>query len=93
MVGFGKNPPTQAHHRGASIPKLAPNEEIDCPTSFAKWLQRDAPNPHELTGAIMGGPDINDHFDDKRTDSPKTEPCTYVNSLAAGALAKLASLG
>ncbi|GAU26688.1 hypothetical protein TSUD_314650 [Trifolium subterraneum] len=93
MVGFGKNPPTQAHHRGASVPKLAPNEEIDCPTSFAKWLQRDAPNPHELTGAIMGGPDINDHFDDKRTDSPKTEPCTYVNSLAAGALAKLASLG
>ncbi|KAK2391984.1 endoglucanase [Trifolium repens] len=93
MVGFGKNPPTQAHHRGASVPTLAPNEEIDCPTSFAKWLQRDAPNPHELTGAIMGGPDINDHFDDKRTDSPKTEPCTYVNSLAAGALAKLASLG
>ncbi|CAJ2643841.1 unnamed protein product [Trifolium pratense] len=92
MVGFGKNPPTQAHHRGASVPKLTPNEVIDCPTSFAKWLQRDAPNPNELTGAIMGGPDINDHFDDKRTDSPKTEPCTYVNSLAAGALAKLASL-
>ncbi|GAU32805.1 hypothetical protein TSUD_152540 [Trifolium subterraneum] len=93
MVGFGKNPPTQAHHRGASVPKLAPNEVIDCPTSFAKWLQKDAPNSHELTGAIVGGPDINDKFDDKRTDSPKTEPCTYVNSLAAGALAKLASLG
>jgi len=54
--------------------------------------KRDAPNPHKLTGAIVGGPDINDKFYDKRTDSPKTEPCTYVNSLAAGALAKLASL-
>ncbi|XP_058781107.1 endoglucanase 16-like [Vicia villosa] len=93
MVGFGKNPPTQAHHRGASVPTLTLNEVINCPMSFGKWLQRDAPNPHELTGAIVGGPDINDKFDDKRTDSPKTEPCTYVNSLAVGTLAKLASLG
>ncbi|CAK8568480.1 unnamed protein product [Lathyrus sativus] len=93
MVGFGKNPPTQAHHRGASVPNLAPDEEIICPISFGKWLQRDAPNPHELTGAIVGGPDINDKFNDKRTDSPQTEPCTYVNSLAVGTLAKLASLG
>jgi len=22
MVGFGNNPPTQAHHRGASVPTL-----------------------------------------------------------------------
>jgi len=93
MVGFGKNPPTQAHHRGASVPKLSPNEDINCPMSFSKWLKRDGPNPHELTGAIVGGPDINDKFDDNRTDSPKTEPCTYVNSLATGALVKLASLG
>jgi len=56
-------------------------------------LQRDAQNPHELTGAIVGGPGINDNFNDKRTDSPKIGPCTYVNSLAAGALAKHASLG
>jgi len=93
MVGFGKNPPIQAHHRGASMSKLSPNEEIDCPTSFAKWLHIDAPNPHELTGAIVDGPDINDNINDNRTDSHKTEPCTYVNSLAAGALAKLVSLG
>ncbi|KHN32163.1 Endoglucanase 16 [Glycine soja] len=92
MVGFGKNPPTQAHHRGASVPKLKKDEEVVCATSFSKWFQKDAPNPHELTGAILGGPDFNDKFNDKRWDSPKTEPCTYINSLAAGALAKLASL-
>ncbi|KAK4274534.1 hypothetical protein QN277_017739 [Acacia crassicarpa] len=92
MVGFGNNPPKQAHHRGASVPMSSANEEVSCPESFAKWLQRDGPNPNELTGAILGGPDKNDHFDDKRTDSSATEPCTYVNSLAVGPLAKLASI-
>ncbi|XP_020236558.2 endoglucanase 16 [Cajanus cajan] len=92
MVGFGKNPPTQAHHRGASVPTLKKGEEVNCALSFAQWLHKDQPNPHELTGAIVGGPDRSDKFNDKRWDSPKTEPCTYVNSLAAGVLAKLASL-
>ncbi|CAJ1973590.1 unnamed protein product [Sphenostylis stenocarpa] len=92
MVGFGKNPPTQAHHRGASVPKLEKGVELSCGESFSKWLNRDEPNPHELTGAIMGGPDRMDKFKDKRWESPYTEPCTYVNSLAAGVLAKLASL-
>lgn len=93
MVGFGKNPPTQAHHRGASVPKLKKGEEVICALSFSKWLLKDAANPNELTGAIVGGPDRFDKFNDKRWDSPKTEPCTYVNSLVVGALAKLASLG
>ncbi|KAJ1382275.1 Six-hairpin glycosidase superfamily [Sesbania bispinosa] len=93
MVGFGKNPPKQAHHRGASVPTLPDHEEVNCPLSFVKWFLKDEANPHELTGAIVGGPDRHDKFNDKRWDSPKTEPCTYVNSLAAGALAKLASLG
>ncbi|KAK7311947.1 hypothetical protein RJT34_10437 [Clitoria ternatea] len=92
MVGFGKNPPTQAHHRGASVPKLSKGEDVPCALTFVKWFQKDEPNPHELTGAIVGGPDINDKFNDKRWDSPMTEPCTYVNSLAVGVLAKLASL-
>lgn len=90
MVGFGKNPPKQAHHRGASVPVLEKDEEVNCGMSFSKWLTPDAPNPNELTGAILGGPNINDHFNDKRSDSTMTEPCTYVNSLAVGPLAKLA---
>ncbi|GAV80090.1 Glyco_hydro_9 domain-containing protein [Cephalotus follicularis] len=91
MVGFGTNPPTQAHHRGASVPKLADNEVVSCGMSFVYWYKKDAPNPNELTGAIVGGPDRADNFNDQRWDSSKTEPCTYVNSLAVGVLAKLAS--
>ncbi|XP_030530549.1 endoglucanase 16 [Rhodamnia argentea] len=91
MVGFGNNPPTQPHHRGSSVPILAPNEAVNCPMSFVKWFSPDVPNPNELTGAIMGGPDRNDLFEDKRWLSSMTEPCTYVNSLAIGSLAKLAT--
>ncbi|KAL1552296.1 cellulase [Salvia divinorum] len=90
MVGFGKNPPTQAHHRGASVPKLPKGEKVDCGATFEKWLHPNKPNPNELTGAILGGPDKNDKFEDKRGSSSFTEPCTYINSLAVGVLAKLA---
>lgn len=91
MVGFGKTPPTQAHHRGASVPKLSQAETVSCAISFVNWFNKNGPNPNELTGAIVGGPDRYDKFNDKRWDSPKTEPCTYINSLAVGPLAKLVS--
>ncbi|RWR78779.1 Glyco_hydro_9 domain-containing protein [Cinnamomum micranthum f. kanehirae] len=90
MVGFGNKSPTQAHHRGASVPQLAPGSKVNCATSFADWFNKDAPNPNELTGAIVGGPDRYDNFEDKRWDSSKLEPTTYVNSLSIGVLAKLA---
>ncbi|KAF5468640.1 hypothetical protein F2P56_012780 [Juglans regia] len=93
MVGFGTNPPKQAHHRGASVPKLSADSILSCASSFITWFNNDLPNPNELTGAIVGGPDRYDNFHDKRWDSPKTEPCTYINSLAVGVLAKLASSG
>ncbi|KAK7283161.1 hypothetical protein RIF29_12505 [Crotalaria pallida] len=93
MVGFGKNPPKQAHHRGASVPMSQKDAKVDCGTSFQKWFSVDTPNPNELTGAIVGGPDKNDQFIDKRNASPYTEPCTYVNSLAVGPLAKFAASG
>ncbi|XP_057958736.1 endoglucanase 16 [Malania oleifera] len=93
MVGFGKNPPTQPHHRGASvISDLPQGSPVSCALSFVYWYNTNQPNPNELTGAIVGGPDRYDNFDDKRWDSPKLEPCTYINSLAVGVLAKLASL-
>jgi len=91
MVGFGTNSPKQAHHRGASVPKLSADSIPSCALSFTTWFNNDSPNPNELTGAIVGGPDRYDNFVDKRWDSPKTEPCTYINSLAVGVLAKLAS--
>ncbi|KAK4487607.1 hypothetical protein RD792_005740 [Penstemon davidsonii] len=90
MVGFGKNPPRQAHHRGASVPKIALAKVISCPMSFVYWYNKNVPNPNELTGAIVGGPDKQDNFEDLRTSSAMTEPTTYTNSLAIGVLAKLA---
>ncbi|MBA0827449.1 hypothetical protein Goarm_012231, partial [Gossypium armourianum] len=89
MVGFGNNPPTQAHHRGASIPLSEANMDINCGMSFARWFNKNSPNPNELTGAILGGPDKQDKFSDLRWTSIYTEPCTYVNSLAVAGLAKL----
>ncbi|KAK9273901.1 hypothetical protein L1049_018713 [Liquidambar formosana] len=91
MVGFGKNPPTQAHHRGASVPLLSSDTVVPCAMTFVNWFKKNSPNPNELTGAIVGGPDRYDNFDDQRWDSSKTEPATYVNSLAIGTLAKLAT--
>lgn len=93
MVGFGRNPPLQPHHRGASVPANAAKSLISCPLSFVYWYNKDVPNPNELTGAIVGGPDKTDKFSDKRWDSSMTEPCTYVNSLLVGPLAKFASVG
>lgn len=93
MVGFGKNPPTQAHHRGASVPSLPMGTSVNCGMSFSSWLYSRSPNPHVLTGAIVGGPDRYDNFEDLRWDSAKLEPCTYINSQAVGLLAKLAGRG
>lgn len=93
VVGFGANPPTQPHHRGASTPVLPPGFEVNCGMSFSDWFAPDRPNPNELTGAIMGGPDRADNFVDKRNASSCTEPCTYINSLSIGPLAALAVRG
>lgn len=91
MVGFGVNPPKQAHHRGASVPVMPPNAEVNCPMSFVHYYNKNQPNPNELTGAILGGPNKHDQFNDARWDGPMTEPCTYVNSQAIAVLAKLAA--
>ncbi|KAF8090083.1 hypothetical protein N665_0487s0003 [Sinapis alba] len=91
MVGFGPNPPKQAHHRGASVPLSEANAPLSCPLSFVKWFNKNQPNANELTGAIVGGPDRQDNFQDFRWTSVYTEPCTYINSIAVGMLAKLAA--
>ena len=89
MVGFGNNPPKQAHHRGASVPLSDAKLDVGCLMSFVRWYNKNVPNPNELTGAILGGPDKQDQFSDLRWTSVYTEPCTYANSLAVAALAKL----
>ncbi|KAJ4951754.1 hypothetical protein NE237_028586 [Protea cynaroides] len=92
MVGFGNSPPTRAHHRGSSVPVLSPNAVISCPMTFVNWFSKDSPNPNELTGAIVGGPDRNDNFVDQRWASSMLEPTTYTNSLAIGVLARFSGV-
>lgn len=67
------------------------NAPLSCPLSFVKWYNKNQPNANELTGAILGGPDRQDNFQDLRWTSVYTEPCTYINSIAVGVLAKLAA--
>ena len=93
MVGFGGKYPQQAHHRGASILASATSSDVDqkwqCVDGFRLWFSRGAPNPNLALGAIVGGPDINDYFDDVRSNSAQLEPTTYTNALFTGALAGL----
>ena len=64
MVGVGKRYPTQPHHRGASLPSLTNNPgKISCGKG-AEYFHRSAPNLNVIDGAIVGGPDNNDHYDD-----------------------------
>nr|GMD41037.1 epoxide hydrolase 4-like [Ipomoea batatas] len=71
--------PTQAHHTGSSVPVNVPKGSSELPLELCK--QRNTPNPNELTGAIVGGPDKSDNFQDLRTKSSMTEPTTYIYQL------------
>ncbi|XP_053379200.1 endoglucanase F-like isoform X2 [Mercenaria mercenaria] len=85
VVGFGTNPPEQPHHRGSSCPmKPAP-----C-ASFQMNL--DAPNPHVLYGAVVGGPGKNDDYTDKRTDYVTNEVACDYNAGFQSAVAGLKAL-
>ena len=66
VVGFGRRPPLQPHHRGASCPPPP------LPCNFSA-LHAAGPNPHVLTGALVGGPHLDDSYPDDRADHVKSE--------------------
>ncbi|XP_041455178.1 endoglucanase E-4-like isoform X1 [Lytechinus variegatus] len=71
VIGFGNNPPQRPHHRSSSCP--------DRPAS-CDWnnYNYDGPNPQTLTGALVGGPDSNDNYEDRRDDYKSNEvACDY----------------
>jgi len=83
MVGFGKNPPLRPHHRASSCPDMpAPcgDNEKNSP----------APNPQTLTGALVGGPDNWDNYNDARDDYISNEVAIDYNAGFQGAVAYLA---
>ncbi|KAK7379338.1 hypothetical protein VNO80_04796 [Phaseolus coccineus] len=87
MVGFGERYPKHIHHRGSSLPSIgARTEHISCNEGF-QYLHAGSPNPNELVGGIVGGPDSNDNFSDDRNNYQQSEPATYINAPFVGAVA------
>lgn len=90
MVGFGNKYPTQLHHRGASIPSIhVLPDKVGCNDGFSSWYSSSKPNPNVHIGAIVGGPNSNDQFNDQRTDYSHLEPTTYINAAFVGSAAGL----
>ena len=76
VVGFGNNPPQHPHHR----------------TSHGSWAdsQNVPPNHrHVLYGALVGGPDSSDTYNDATSDYVCNEVATDYNAGFTGALARL----
>ena len=85
LVGYGNKFPQFVHHRGASIPT---NAKTGCKDGF-QWLDSSDPNPNVATGALVGGPFLNDTFIDSRNNSMQTEPSTYNSAVIVGLLSSL----
>ncbi|XP_033756435.1 LOW QUALITY PROTEIN: uncharacterized protein LOC117339130 [Pecten maximus] len=83
VIGFGDSFPTQPHHRSSSCDDLP----AVCNDSNQ---YRVGPSPQILYGALVGGPDQNGEFIDKRSDYIQNEvACDYnagFQSLVAGIL-------
>ncbi|XP_019431423.1 PREDICTED: endoglucanase 2-like [Lupinus angustifolius] len=85
LVGYGDKFPEFVHHRGASIPM---DSTANCKDGF-KWLDSTDPNPNVATGALVGGPFLNETFIDSRNNLMQTEPTTYNNAILVGLLSSL----
>lgn len=92
MVGYGSNYPMHIHHRGASIPSTKINPApVTCLGGF-QWYNSNAKDPNVLEGALVGGPDQNDGYNDARSNFAQAEAATANNAPLVGVLAKIASM-
>jgi len=90
LVGYGPNYPGHVHHRGASIASVSVlNSVVGCVDGFEAWYNRPGPNPNVIYGALVGGPDNNDNFDDARSNYEQTEPTLSGNAPLVGLFSKL----
>ena len=55
VVGFGNNPPTHVHHRGASCPLETGGLGSNVPTCDFSAFNLATSNPNVLYGALVGG--------------------------------------
>lgn len=85
VVGYGKNYPKRVHHRGATCP--------DSPSTCGWEIYNSkVGNRHVLHGALVGGPDIYDNFEDNRSNVKQSEVAIDFNAGFTGALARLARI-
>ncbi|KAL3687897.1 hypothetical protein R1sor_014206 [Riccia sorocarpa] len=90
MVGFGENYPTQLHHRAASIPSIHNDTTFyGCSNGYTVWYNSPNANPNTHIGALVGGPNNQDSFQDLRTDWTHTEAMTYINAPMIPVIAKI----
>ncbi|KAK6935440.1 Glycoside hydrolase family 9 [Dillenia turbinata] len=90
MVGYGSKYPMQLHHRGSSLPSIHVfPAKIECNQGYSDWYSSNQPNPNTHVGAIVGGPNSNDQFNDARSDYSHLEPTTYMNAAFVGSVAAL----
>jgi len=82
VVGVGSNPPQRPHHRAASCP----DRPATC--DWAAFNSAD-PSPQTLFGALVGGPDDHDVYEDKRDDYVHNEVATDYNAGFQSAVAGL----
>jgi hypothetical protein len=89
LVGYGPKYPKKVHHRGASIVSYRENKGfIGCTQGYDNWYGVQEPNPNILVGALVGGPDNQDNFEDQRNNYVQTEACTYNTAPLVGVFAK-----
>ncbi|KAL2348013.1 hypothetical protein Fmac_002013 [Flemingia macrophylla] len=90
MVGFGSKYPLQLHHRGSSIPSIRVHSaKVGCNDGLSDYFNSANPNPNTHVGAIVGGPNSNDKFNDARSDYSHSEPTTYINAAFVGSVPAL----
>lgn len=83
FIGYGSSFPERAHHRGASI-----SAPVGCSEGFNKYYFVSTPNPHILEGAVTGGPDASDNYQDVRDNYAMSEPVVYNTAPLVGVLAR-----
>jgi hypothetical protein len=89
LVGYGPKYPKRVHHRGASIVSYRKNKGfIGCTQGYDNWYGVQESNPNILVGALVGGPDNQDNFEDQRNNYVQTEACTYNTAPLVGVFAK-----
>ncbi|XP_076451420.1 uncharacterized protein LOC143287344 [Babylonia areolata] len=85
LVGFGRHPPLRPHHPASSC-SPSPSE--------CSWTQFYSPSPNPITlyGALVGGPALDDSFNDDREDFYQSEVTCDYNAGFQTALAGLIQL-